>query len=393
MASVPKHKSFETKPEDYWNWSANNNYRFGDIAWYEGIFYVYVGEAFDEPTGVPTTDVYDMMYQGGTGSPTSPQLRSERAWVMLDPGTFPYQNYNGNTVQGPVAAVTSANIRGFRALAFRPIGADSNYIKGKAAYEGDVGHHTASRSLTEASWSSNYDLGYMSKEYGQADIIPPSGTVKGQRSVKDKYYLVSGFIPPTNSNDYWNIDSNGGSQVISPFATDNEYNQGWLDSRRVGTTNGPINDSIAVRLTQDFIYRIGFGLNASATPLGLTMVAGMLGTKVAYKLIFEYYTYVEVSVPPPFIGGTPTTILYRSGGSLVQVSGNGTTTPRVYEWQPPYDEIVQDVVETGEYTLNSSVDGFDEVTIIEETYTVTNEPWKYVNRLVLYDTLDPEQPN
>lgn len=398
---VPFHKDLFPfkKPLASQIWAADKLYSTSSVAWYEGMYYVYVvpGKT-NQTTGAPTTDTYSMEYTNAT-DPTSPQTRTERAWVMVQPreGSF---GMPAGSLGNVTAATTSANIRGFDMLARQPPNLEVYYYKGlqgTPAYEGNVFYGTSALSDSGSSWANDYDQGQMSKGYGQSDDVKDiNDDVIGTRTVKNDYVIPSGQIPQTS---YTDRVSNFGRQPFSAFALSNEDNQGWLDARRADTSGDVSNDSIVGKLTQTRSFNVGFPfadysfLQVIVSPIEATVLSGLLGVKVGYRCVLEYYEYELVTIPPAYIGNPSTQKYYRTGGTLNLVSGDGVNTPRVYSWDPPYDERKQLEVATGEYTMNSSHDAYTEYTNTVVTYNIVDQPWRPIINHVLYNTLNPGQPS
>jgi hypothetical protein len=113
--------------------------------------------------------------------------------------------------------------------------------------------------------------------------------------------------------------------------------------------------------------------NSNASPITATMLFGPYGQKYGYRAFKIHALYSGVTVPGPYLDDPDQTIYYRNGGNLVQVSGDGIDTPRVYEWRGPYDPLEVEFSNAGEYQMPAYT---GTMPTVNETVTVTGR--KYV---------------
>lgn len=391
--AVPWHKNLSPKPAKEYIWTSSTEYYPGDVAWYDGVFYIYIGDKYGETTGKPTLDTFTNTYQevGGTGSDT----HTERSWLMIDPRIYdrdPLYQSSSATFSG--AATVSANLRGFPTLSVSQI---YPLKSSGSAYEGTILKHTGEFSDAAASWGSLYDGASMSNAWGQADAIGTSGT----RTVKNKYVIMSGKTPFSTYNVVADVIYPSGLLYTFEKGTNEiEDNQGVLDARRYGTADGPtVTITESTTPNSKFTGTVNFSNIGMSHPtigssaINATMTQAMFGASIAYRCIVEYYELETVTVPGAYTDLPDRTFYLRKGGTLTLVSGSGVPgsgSPRVYTWSGPYNELVQEQVQSSTFTLKDTYDGYTGYTAATFNQVYTDALITYVDKLVLYSTIDPE---
>jgi hypothetical protein len=206
----------------------------------------------------------------------------------------------------------------------------------------------------ESSWSFYGNLAGASVEYGKA--------IEGFDAANDEL-VISDQLNFIGLNEYF------------------KDNDGFFNERKkvVGAGTIPVGVDSNITTTRNVeTYVLQAELNESVflsdftqASVNAVSLSAWFGQKIKFRAYKIYASYSKVDVPGPYIGDPDTEAYYRDGGTLVLVSGNGVDTPRVYEWQGPFDPVDIEFTTYADYDLSAK-----DVAMPVVTTTVTIGPGK-----------------
>jgi hypothetical protein len=394
------------RPAEVYVWKNTSTYSEGSIVWYNGCYYKYnytgsstAGQKPNEATATYTAEDTSSTY------PYATDTRTMRSWLLLDPRDtelvfidpsypkMPANEYRSLREVDNISAVTAAVQRGLLSLAneqpFRsdpddPFSFTWQYYNSLPQY--DITGYGFTNAMQAIDGNENFEQSW--RFYGTYEGASTNyGNTNNGFSAETAELTVGGGL-----NSYNAARVPLGITPGAPFA-DNPGMFDALIAYYATSDGGPSGNGTLPSV--DLSYSIN--LPQMLTPIELVSTAGWFGQTISYRGYAIYFDTVTVTFPPAYIGGSTYTQEHRAGGTLVYVSGDGITTPMIYEWQGPYTAAYVEFFNSGTMTIADLGDKYNEPVSAGGTraitasgtyaYTATTRyllTWGYV-----YDTLSP----
>lgn len=395
------------QPADVYVWKSTSTYSEGSIVWYNGCWYKYnytgsstAGQKPNEATATYTAENF-----GGT-YPYATDTRTMRSWLILDPRNQLLQYVDKSYPKMPsgvsrslrevdnISSITGAVQRGLLSLAnqqpFRtdpddPFSFPWQYYNSLPQY--DLTGYNFTQAMQAVDGKKNYEQSWRFYGTYEGASINYGNTNDGYSAETADLTVGGGLSLTAVANTDLGIVPYGAT------FTDNPKIFNALIAQYATSDNGPSGNGTLPSV--DLSYNIS--VPQMYTPIELVSRAGWFGQTISYCGYAIYFDTVTVTFPPLYIGGSTYTQEHRAGGSLVYISGDGVTTPMIYEWQGPFTAAYVEFFNSGTMTIADLGDRYNDTVASGGTravtasgtyaYTATSRyllTWGYV-----YDTLTP----
>ena len=373
------------QPADVYVWKSTSTYSEGSIVWYNGCWYKYnytgsstAGQKPNEATATYTAE--DI----GGNYPYATDTRTMRSWLILDPRNQLLEYVDKSYPKMPsgvsrslrevdnISSITGAVQRGLLSLAnqqpFRtdpddPFSFPWQYYNSKPQYD-LTGHNFTQAMVVNQSLSTekrNYEMSW--RFYGTYEGASTNyGNSNDGYTAETTELTVGGGLSLT-------AVARSGLGIVPYGATFRDNSKIFdtiIESYSANDVTSSGNGTLA---SVDLTYNID--LPEMLTPIAAASLAGWFGQEISYRGYVVYADTEVVTIPPAYIGNPSSTAEHRKGGTLVLISGDGITTPRVYEWQGPYDAAYVEFFNTGTMTIANLGDRYNDTVASGGTRSVT----------------------